>query len=181
MNSWITTIFGFLAAIPAALAAAVQAGYLDAATMPQWLKTACGLCFVIGIAGVGIAARDNGKSSEDVGANSAGSKQGKLFSLLLLFGLFVFTLGGTGCARFVSKQIKTEADGSRVESRQSVTTFFDAKSEIGKLRASTTDKTQGLTVGSISEESSGTNAVALVDVAVRAAVGAAVKSVAPVP
>jgi hypothetical protein len=86
-----------------------------------------------------------------------------------------------GCARFHSVQVKTEADGSRTESRQSVTTFFDAKTEIARLRASTTDKTQGLTVGSIAEESSGSNVVSLVHEAVDAAVSASIRAAVPVP
>lgn len=81
-----------------------------------------------------------------------------------------------GCAHFSSTQVKTEKDGSVTTSHQVVTTFFDAKSDISKLRASTTDKTQGLTVGGINEEASGTNANALAESVVSAAVSAAVKS-----
>jgi hypothetical protein len=84
-----------------------------------------------------------------------------------------------GCARFSSVQEQTKLDGTTFRQKQTVTTFFDGKSDIAKLRASSTDKTTGLSVGSISEESSGTNAVDLVDRVVGAAVGAAIKSAKP--
>lgn len=82
----------------------------------------------------------------------------------------------TGCAHFSSRQTKTDKDGTIITSHQSVTTLFDAKSDIAKLRASTTDKTQGLTVGSLNEETSGTNVTSLTEGIVSAAVSAAVKS-----
>ena len=62
-----------------------------------------------------------------------------------------------GCARFSSYQTQTRTDGTIVTQRQSVTTLFDGKSEIAKLRASSSDKTTGLTVGSLSEEGGTTN------------------------
>lgn len=86
----------------------------------------------------------------------------------------ILALSAGGCARFSSYQEQTRLDGTMVKQRQSVTTFFDGKSEIAKLRASTTDKTQGLTVGGLSEETSGTNAVNLVENITRAAVSAAI-------
>lgn len=80
-----------------------------------------------------------------------------------------------GCAQFSSVQIQTKADGTKVESRQRIWTFWDGQSSVAKLRASTTDKTQGLTVGGYSAEVEATNAVDLVDRVVRAAVSAAIK------
>jgi len=76
-----------------------------------------------------------------------------------------------GCARFSSYQEQTKEDGTIVRQRQSVTTFLDGKSEIAKLRASSTEKTTGLTVGSIAEESTSE----VVERVVKAAVSAAVK------
>lgn len=66
-----------------------------------------------------------------------------------------------GCAQLSSRQTETIApDGSSTRiTRLRVTTFFDARSDVAKLRSTTTDKTQGLTVGGLSEGSSGTNAV----------------------
>jgi len=80
-----------------------------------------------------------------------------------------------GCARFSSFQEQTAPDGTMKKQKQTVTTFWDSQSTVAKLRASTTDKTQGLTVGQISEESSSTNVVDLVERVVGAAVKAAVK------
>ena len=84
-----------------------------------------------------------------------------------------FLLLLTSCARFHSEQVKIDPDGTRTESRQTVLTFWDSKSAVAKLRASTTDKTQGLTVGSLGQETSSSNVVDLVSEIVGAAVRAA--------
>lgn len=94
---------------------------------------------------------------------------------LILIAMMALMAGWSGCARFSSHQEQTMPDGSTKEQRQVMWTFFDGKSEVAKLRASTTEKTQGLSVGNISEETSGTNAVDLVERVVGAAVRAAVK------
>lgn len=93
----------------------------------------------------------------------------------ILLSVLSVLLALLGCARFTSHQVKVDPDGSRTESRQIISTFWDSKSSIAKLRASTTDKTQGLTVGSVDQESSSSNAVDLVERVVAAAVKAAVK------
>lgn len=170
-----------MAAIGAAVVAGIQTGLIDASELPKWLKGVAGLLSVMGTAGVGLFARDNNKSSEQVGAGankrSDDPNQGKLF-----LAFFCFTLAlalcclFSGCARFKSVQVKTEPDGTRIESRQSITTFWDSQSTVSKLRASTTDKTQGLTVGSVSEASEASNAVSIVESAIGAAVSAAVKA-----
>ena len=73
-----------------------------------------------------------------------------------------------GCARFSSEQVQVKLDGTRVTSHQRITTFFAGNATVGKLRASTTDKTQGLTVGSISTETEGgTNLVPIVEALAR--------------
>ena len=100
--------------------------------------------------------------------------------LPLFFALLALS-ASAGCSRFHSVQVEKHQDGSLTETRQSITTFFDSKTEIAKMKANTSDKTQSLTVGGFSAESSGSNAVELVDRAVTAAVTAAVHSVAPVP
>lgn len=96
--------------------------------------------------------------------------------LLMAVGIMVMF---TGCARFHSVQVETSLDGSRRETRQTISTFWDSKSEVSKVRATTTDKSQGLSIGSVSESSSGTNATDLVKSAVGAAVSAAVGAVKP--
>lgn len=79
-----------------------------------------------------------------------------------------------GCASFKSTQTETQADGTVRSTVVKVRTFWDSKSDLSKLRASTTDKTQGLTVSGLSEASSGTNAVVLIEGVTRAAVQAAI-------
>ena len=64
-----------------------------------------------------------------------------------------------GCARFRSTQTETAPDGTQRITRVCVTTFFDGKSDLAKLRASTTDKTQGLTLAGLDQNSSSTNTV----------------------
>jgi len=81
-----------------------------------------------------------------------------------------------GCASFSSHQIEVKLDGTRIESQQSIVTFFDSKTSIAKMRASTTDKTQGLTVGGFEQESSGTNAINLIEAVTRGAMEGAAKA-----
>src|SRR5207302_4340195 len=60
----------------------------------------------------------------------------------LIMKLFWITLIGsilTGCSTFHSSQTETKSDGTKIEQHQLVFTFWDAQSQIAKLRASTTD------------------------------------------
>jgi hypothetical protein len=99
-------------------------------------------------------------------------------------GLMLLAIGvsclAVGCARFHSAQIQTKADGTKTETRQSVVTFWDSQAQLAKLRASTTDKTQGLTVGGLNEEAASSNAVdvagQIIGTAIRAAVAGSNKS-----
>lgn len=59
-SSYKTTIFGIIGAIGA---------YLITVKDPAWMSTLGGILAAIGTFGVGSMARDNDKSSEDVGAN----------------------------------------------------------------------------------------------------------------
>lgn len=81
-----------------------------------------------------------------------------------------------GCASFKTTQIdeSNPTTGLRkITTTVSTRTFWDSKSDLAKLKASTTDKTQSLGVGSIVNESSGTNAVTLIEAVVAAAIKAA--------
>jgi len=177
ISSWKTTLFGLLAAVGAAVSAGIQTGIIDATHFPAWFKGMAALVSVIGTAGVGVFARDNNKTSEQVGAgHDDDNPPAAKILMLALFALgLAFVLLLTGCSSFRSEQVHTTADGSRIESRQHITTFWDSESKLSKLRISTTDKTQGLSVGSLSEESSGSNAVSLIKDVVGAAVESAVK------
>ena len=90
--------------------------------------------------------------------------------------LIVLALLLAGCSTFRSDQIQTKADGTKIESHQLIRNFWDAHSDLAKLRASTTDKTQGLTVGGYESDVQSTNVNALVSDVVGAAVSAAIKS-----
>jgi hypothetical protein len=54
-------------------------------------------------------------------------------------------------------------------------TLFDSKSELAKLSSGQTDKSQKVSIGSLSQESRGSNVVSFTESVVDAAVGAAVK------
>lgn len=82
----------------------------------------------------------------------------------------------TGCSSFSTIQTDesdTKTGIRKITTRVKTRTFFDSKSELAKLKASTTDKSQTLGVGALSQESSGTNVINLIEAAVRAAVKAA--------
>ena len=91
--------------------------------------------------------------------------------------LIGFLTLATGCARFTSTVTeRTLSDG--VTERITVVkaaTLFDSKSELAKLSSGQTDKSQKVSIGSLSQESSATNAVTLVESVVGAAVRAAVR------
>ena len=63
MKSWKTTVCGVLAVVVAASNAAMAILDSDPATNPDWAIIAATLMTAIGL----FSARDNGKSSEDVG------------------------------------------------------------------------------------------------------------------
>ena len=83
----------------------------------------------------------------------------------------------TGCARSTSTGTERTLSGGVVESVTVVraSTLFDSKSELAKLSSGQTDKSQKVSIGSLNQESSGSNAVNLVESVVGAAVRAAVR------
>ena len=93
--------------------------------------------------------------------------------------LFVITLVAlaSGCSRFKSTVTeRTAKDGvTERETRVSAGTFFDSKSELSKVSSGQTDKSQKVAIGSLSQESSGSNALSFTESVVGAAVRAAVK------
>lgn len=68
-----------------------------------------------------------------------------------------------GCARFHSEQIEVGTDGTKRTTHIYVLTLFDAHSDLTKLRASTTDKTQGMSLAGLSESASSTNFVRVLE------------------
>lgn len=80
-----------------------------------------------------------------------------------------------GCSTFNTTQTDERilADGSRTKISTSATarTIFDANSKLANFRASQTEKQQGASVGSLSQDSTGTNAVEAIRSLERVALG----------
>ena len=70
---------------------------------------------------------------------------------------------GIGCASFSTRIEERNADGSERITLIQARTLFDSKSELAKLKTSHTDKTQSVSLGSMTQESSGSNVVSLVE------------------
>ena len=99
----------------------------------------------------------------------------KTWTAFLLFAFCSLLL--PGCARVRIHQSESN-DGTRTTDFRA-TTFFDSKNELAKARTTMTEKSQGVAVSGLEQESSGTNATALIERVVSAAVRAAASSVAP--
>lgn len=90
---------------------------------------------------------------------------------------FVALASLTGCARFTTTQTdlsyatnSTSASSAplrKITTKASAFTFFDANSALSKFKAIQTDKSQSASVGDLSQSSSGTNAVEVLDRIVR--------------
>ena len=82
-----------------------------------------------------------------------------------------------GCSHFSSTVTERKLQDGSTErvTRVNAGTFFDSKSELSKLTTGQTDKTQRVAIGSLSQESSGSNVVGFAESVVGAAVRAAVK------
>lgn len=95
--------------------------------------------------------------------------------------MFILCLGfvcvGAGCASFKTTQIdeRTDPDGqsTKISTRVAARTLFTSKSSLSQFRATQTGKSQGAAVGSLTQESSGTNAVRAIEALERIAVGGA--------
>lgn len=68
-----------------------------------------------------------------------------------------------GCANFGTTQIDRSYEKGQlvreITTKVTASTFGTSKSELAKFKASQTDKTQGASVGNLGMETSGTNAV----------------------
>lgn len=78
--------------------------------------------------------------------------------------VIILALALAGCARFHTKQTDQSftEDGKPLRSittRAASSTLFTSKSQLANFKAQQTDKTQSATVGSLTQESSGTNTV----------------------
>ena len=83
----------------------------------------------------------------------------------------------TGCARFSSTIAERTLPDGVVERVTVVkaTTVFDSKSELAKLSSGQTEKSQKVSIGSLTQESSASNTVSFAESIVGAVVRAAVK------
>lgn len=95
--------------------------------------------------------------------------------------LAAVALLGPGCATFTTQQTDISYDPETgkpirtVSTRATARTFFEAKSSLASFKATQTDKTQSATVGSLSQEATGSNAVNVVQAVTEAAVRAALQ------
>lgn len=83
-------------------------------------------------------------------------------SLLAPGCVFLTACAVSGCASFTTTQIdrRNEQLGTaEIETRVSGRTLFTSKSQLANFKAQQTERSQGASVGSLTQESSGTNAV----------------------
>ena len=94
----------------------------------------------------------------------------------ILYSLLTLALA-SGCARFKSTITERTAPDGTVERVTVVKagTLFDSKSELAKMSSGQTDKSQKVSIGSLTQESSASNSVGFAESIVGAAVRAAVK------
>lgn len=96
--SWKTTVFGLMGAIGAAVLGALSEKLIDPTTLPSWVRSVAALMSVIGTAGVGVFARDNNKTSEQVNAGKpGGGLGGGVVGLVFLLLLALVVWAGAGC------------------------------------------------------------------------------------
>jgi len=143
---------------------------------PEWASKVLSASALLSGA-VLLAANDPSNEKIQVAVHQVKTRVGKLPLpfLAAVLGVGAAGLLQCGCTTFRGLQRETAPDGTVRETDIRARTFWDSKSDLAKLRASMTDKTQGITIGSLGQESSGSNATTLIESVVRAAVGAAVK------
>lgn len=95
--------------------------------------------------------------------------------LALGYALLFAMLGLTGCARFSTNQKDLSYDpktGERREitTRATASTFFAAKSSLATWKATQSDKSQGASVGNLSQEANATTNLASIAEAIAAGV-----------
>lgn len=70
----------------------------------------------------------------------------------------------TGCSHFTTTQKDLNYEQGQpvrqITTKASAYTFFESKSALANFKASQTDKTQGASVGTLNQESGGTNTAA---------------------
>lgn len=159
LMSWKTSLFGLMAAIGAAIVGALATGVMDPHDFPLWLKKVALLMAVIGGAGTGFFARDNDKSSEQVGAGGQGKVNITNLSVLLLLCCLVAILAGCAFNRqYATTTASNPTNGvvSVTVARSTTLAVGDAKTVIEKTRASA-GKTSAVGASGINEEATTAN------------------------
>jgi hypothetical protein len=101
----------------------------------------------------------------DQAKKAIGPNNPSLYPQLLMALSLGASVAFTGCARFSTVQTDTSYDEHdkvirKITTRAKAGTLFTARSALANFKASQTDKTQGASVGSLTQETSGTNSVA---------------------
>lgn len=121
----------------------------------------------------------NGDKKDKDGPGGPGPSAGANIHFWAMAAILL-SLSLTGCARFTTGQSDsstTQPDGTEIRTvttRATAYTLFTSKSALANFKASQTDKSQGASVGALTQEASGSNAVNLVERIVGAAIKAAV-------
>jgi predicted negative regulator of RcsB-dependent stress response len=72
-----------------------------------------------------------------------------------------------GCARFKTTQVderkNPNGESTTISTHVSASTLWTSRSQLANFKASQTEKSQGASVGSLSQESSGTNTVRVIE------------------
>ena len=97
--------------------------------------------------------------------------------------LIVLCLGMAGCSTFSTTQVDERIDAktgekTTVTTKAASTTFFDSHSALSQFRAIQTEKSQQATVGSLNQDTSGTNVTKLIEIIVRGMMEGALKAAA---
>jgi hypothetical protein len=122
-SSWKTTTFGLLAGAGAAVM------LIDG--LPHWLSLTAKVCTAVGTAGLGLAARDNDKSSEQVGAGRFDPPQAQPqripVSILVLLFCTALLAGGviTGCKMTPARAVYTTETTTQLSVETAMTAWGD--------------------------------------------------------
>lgn len=153
-KSWKTTVAG-LSGFLAALGIALRDHYDgNPATIPNWdMVILAGSSFL-----VGLFARDNDKSSEQVGATDHAKPGRAPLAVIALLCALTFS----GCTTVTQSASTVDPDGTMRDTKIQVSTMGDAKQVVAELRASN-GKTQSLGSKGIEQESSLENVVKILE------------------
>jgi hypothetical protein len=93
--------------------------------------------------------------------------QTQLAKQFVAFSMLVIPFLPTGCARFKTVQTDMSYENGtpirEITTKATSTTFFDSDSALASFKATQTDKTQSASVGSLNQQSSGSNTVVVLE------------------